>query len=308
MPRLLLLLFCLLFASRTSFAQPASTETSNDASNGCPVTTRDQTIPFVPPKPYSQEAPNSSFWFGTEKLWTTLPIDGAWRGLGHYTPNDPTFRQKLFLWRQGYDWHTEPRPNVKVTGRRLDAEADPLFVDRPTNVSTEPGGMLVGINFPTVGCWEITGRYGDDALTFVLWVIAPRASCGPPSTRMPPTHPVYAEAMELAQTLNRRGVEVQCIQLSKMERMFEDQAGGALFRTDAGDFEALFLPRSESWDSLTIVERSEKNGYEYDFEGTPKSTSHWEGRREYFLKHGNQLLISLEKQTATKLNAALQSE
>lgn len=30
MPRLLLLLFCLLFASRTSFARPASTETSND--------------------------------------------------------------------------------------------------------------------------------------------------------------------------------------------------------------------------------------------------------------------------------------
>ena len=185
---------------------------------------------------------------------------------------------------------------------------DYLDTSPPNSPSVQWSERSVGINFPTVGCWEITGRYGDDALIFVLRVIAPRASCGPPDTRMPPTHPVYAEAMELAQTLNRRGVEVQCIQLSKMERMFEDQAGGALFRTDAGDFEALFLPRSESWDSLTIVELSEKKGYEYDFEGTPKSTSHWEGRREYFLKHGNQLLISLEKQTVTKLNAALQSE
>ena len=308
MPRLLLLVFCLLFASSRSFARPASTGTSSDVPDDCLVTTQYQTLPFVPPKP-SQETPDGSFWFGTDKLWTDLPSDGTWRGLGHYTPNDPTFRQKLFFWRQGYDWHTEPRPNLKVIGRRLDAEADPLSVDRPTNVSSEPGGMLVGINFPTVGCWEITGQYGDDALTFVIWVTAGRARCDPPSTRMSSTHPVYAEAMELAQTLNRRGVGVQCILLSKMEHMFKDQVGAALFQSDAGDFEALFLPRSENWDSLMIVERSESNGYAYVFQGTPKSlTSRWEGRRMYFLKHGDQLLNSLEKQTVTKLNAALQSE
>jgi hypothetical protein len=175
MPRLLLLLLCLFLVSRTSSAQSASTQDSNDAPDGCPVTTQSQSAPFVPPKPYSQDAGVGSFWFGTDNLWTVLPSDGAWRGLGHYTPNDPTFRQKLFLWRQGYDWRTEPRPNLKVIGRRLDAHADPLLVDRPTNVSSEPGGMLVGINFPTVGCWEITGRYGDDELTFVVWVTARKA-------------------------------------------------------------------------------------------------------------------------------------
>jgi hypothetical protein len=31
-----------------------------------------------------------------------------------HAPNDPNFRQKLFIWRQGYDWRTEPRPNLKV--------------------------------------------------------------------------------------------------------------------------------------------------------------------------------------------------
>jgi hypothetical protein len=30
--------------------------------------------------------------------------------------------------------------------------------------------MLTGINFPTLGCWEITGRYKDEALTFVVFV------------------------------------------------------------------------------------------------------------------------------------------
>ena len=81
MPRLLLLLLCLLFASRMSSAQSASTQGANAVPDGCPVTTQYQATPFVPPKPYSQEAGIGSFWFGTDKLWTVLPIDGAWRGL-----------------------------------------------------------------------------------------------------------------------------------------------------------------------------------------------------------------------------------
>lgn len=167
MPRLLSFV-CLLFLSSVSFSQQTTARTS-DVSDGCPVTTQNRVAPFVPPKPYSQHVGDDSFWFGTDKLWTFLPVDGAWE-LGHYTQNDPTFRQKLFLWRQGYDWHSEPHPNLKVTGRRLDGDADPLLVDRPTNVTTEPAGMLVGINFPTVGCWEINLHYGDDALTFVVRV------------------------------------------------------------------------------------------------------------------------------------------
>jgi len=30
--------------------------------------------------------------------------------------------------------------------------------------------MVVGINFPTLGCWEITGRYNDEELTSVVWI------------------------------------------------------------------------------------------------------------------------------------------
>jgi hypothetical protein len=30
--------------------------------------------------------------------------------------------------------------------------------------------MVVGINLPALGCWEITGHYEDDELTFVIWV------------------------------------------------------------------------------------------------------------------------------------------
>ena len=70
------------------------------------------------------------------------------------------------------DWHTEPQPRLKVTGKRLDSPAPPLLSDQANNgwVKPEQTAMVTGINFPTLGCWEITGRYQDDELTFVVWV------------------------------------------------------------------------------------------------------------------------------------------
>ena len=61
--------------------------------------------------------------------------------------------------------------------------------------------------------------------------------------------------------------------------------------TDTGVFEALFLPKPENFNRLKIVEQEEIGGYIYSFRGSPCSlTEHWEGRRVYFVKHGNQLL------------------
>ena len=66
---------------------------------------------------------------------------------------------------------TEPRPKLIVTGKRLDAPAPPLEVSSATNaVAAVRSAMLVGVDFPTVGCWQITGRYEDDELTFVICV------------------------------------------------------------------------------------------------------------------------------------------
>lgn len=238
-------LLCLFFLAHSSFGQSISL-TSDDVPDACSVTTRSQATSFIPPKPYQQEASTGTFWFGSDKLWTFLPIDGTWRGLGHYAPNDPTFRQKVFFWRQGYDWRADPNPKLRITGRRLDGEADPLFADRADNVSTDPAGMVVGINLPAVGCWEITARYGNDALTFVVWVTAGKSSCGPPVSRLPATNPAYGDAMELAEALSAGGIRVDCIAQAKIEQMFHGQTGAAHFQTDAGDFEAFFLQKSQN--------------------------------------------------------------
>jgi hypothetical protein len=110
---------------------------------------------------------------GPWKLWTHLPDKGAWNGLQHYSPGDPTFRQKIFFWREVYNLRIESRPHLIVTGRRPDATAPPLVFGGASNGWTEDKEhpfMVTGVNFPTLGCWEVTGDYHGDKLTFVVWL------------------------------------------------------------------------------------------------------------------------------------------
>ena len=133
----------------------------------CPVT-RPSDPPFTPPVPYPESNP-WEFRYGSADLWTAVPQDGLWAGLPH---NPEGYTQKVFWWREGYSWSDEPEPELVVTGRRLDDSAPPLNVSRATNAFASDIGsaMLVGVDFPTLGCWEITGSYGGHDLSFIVWV------------------------------------------------------------------------------------------------------------------------------------------
>ena len=155
---------------------------SPNPSDSCPVT-KSPLMAFIPPSPYPTEVSADSFWFGTEKLWTELLVDGTWKGLpvwtaaeqaenedDSYRPTGPAFRNKLVWWHEGYDWRTDDP--LTVTGKRLDAPAPPLYGRASngwTNDSHHPF-MVAGIFIPTVGCWQITGNYKGDRLTFVVLV------------------------------------------------------------------------------------------------------------------------------------------
>lgn len=134
----------------------------------CPVTASDSA--FAPPSPYPATAPYAGeFWYGADALWTMLSVDGTWRALPH---SDTGYTQKVFWWRDGYDWQTEPEPELTVTGRRLDDSAPPLVASPATNAYHPDfdSAMLVGVEIPTSGCWEIAGRVEDSELSFVVWV------------------------------------------------------------------------------------------------------------------------------------------
>jgi hypothetical protein len=123
-----------------------------------------------------------------------------------------------------------------------------------------------------------------------------------------PTDKAYSMAMELAQTLQSKGFTINCILLSKMGGFFEELEGAALFRTNRGDFEALFLPKPKTFERVGILERQENGRYIYSFEGDPKpgsSTGIDSSRRRYFVKHAHMLLDVDDDALANALHRAV---
>jgi hypothetical protein len=177
LPRLLAFL-CLLFLSPASLTQQPATAKPDDVPDTCPVT-KATDRPFVPPWPYPAKPYGGGFWIGTDGLWIAPPADGIWGGQ-HLSTTDPASGNKMdwwreakvSWWRQDYDWRVDGPPKLKVTGRRLDSTAPPLVADEANAVGIRfpKAYMMDSLYFPTPGCWEITGRYEDDELTFVVWV------------------------------------------------------------------------------------------------------------------------------------------
>jgi hypothetical protein len=133
-------------------------------------------IPFIPSAPYELDDDTTGFWLGTDKLWTALAKSGEVWG---WVPHEPGHEQevqpltaKTFWGSVDFNWRTEWPVQLVVTGRRLDGSAPPLLTMRATNVlmGGPAGAMLVGVYVPTPGCWEITGDYRGQKLSFVVWV------------------------------------------------------------------------------------------------------------------------------------------
>lgn len=132
-----------------------------DGSFTCPVT---KPIESASPEPFSSAAGK---WFGTEKLWTLIE-PGRWIGT---RKTDAGFLQPKLVWfSSGYDWKQEPDPALTVTGRRIDAPSAPLIFHGAHNafISGQGSFMTSSATLPTLGCWEITARYHDQGLTFVV--------------------------------------------------------------------------------------------------------------------------------------------
>jgi hypothetical protein len=126
-----------------------------------------------------------------------------------------------------------------------------------------------------------------------------------------PTNKAYSMAMELAQTLRAGDFTINCVLRSKEEGLFEGLEGAALFRTNRGDFEAIFLPKQRTFEKLRVLERQENGWYIYSFEGDPKP---WPAnriespRRIYFVKHSHMLLETSNDVLAEDLRRAVSGQ
>ena len=123
-----------------------------------------------------------------------------------------------------------------------------------------------------------------------------------------PIDPIYSEAMDLAKVLRGYGLTIKCVLPSKMGNAFEGQIGAALYRTNRGDFEALFLKRPATFASVKPTEAQKNGFYLYSFEGRPPARGGWtSSKREYFVKHGSHMLITREEELAEYLDRELNS-
>jgi TonB-like protein len=131
----------------------------------CRVTLPSDSV-FEPPSPVSPSKTPDRFFFGTEGLWTMLPRNGTWRGPVPSKPGDFVYDDKL-PWYRNQPAFSEKDDPLTVRGKRLDGPA-PSFIE--TYEVDDSAMTMGGISIPVFGCWEITGHYKDQELTFTIWV------------------------------------------------------------------------------------------------------------------------------------------
>jgi hypothetical protein len=156
---ILLGMFAQLRATAQQDVPPASCHvTLPSPSNGSPSS-------FVPAIKYGIGSDARVAVFGSDQLWTVLPIDGTWRGFLPTKAGDYAYSNKL-PWGGTFSYKDGP---LMVRGRRLDGPAPSFTEIEPISWERE---FMGGINIPVFGCWEVTGRHKDHELRFVIWVTA----------------------------------------------------------------------------------------------------------------------------------------
>ena len=116
---------------------------------------------------WSSEASEGFVWVGSPKLAAKVPHTGHWIGMGP----DRNYFDKWWWWRDDYRATEEPTPDLTVTATKLDASMPPIVIENATS-AVGPGwnAMLVGMEFPAPGCWEVVGSYEDQELRFIFEV------------------------------------------------------------------------------------------------------------------------------------------
>jgi hypothetical protein len=133
----------------------------------CPVTIPERL--FTPPAPYPPDpVHDDAVWYGTPELWTAI------------NPKDPVRSEtwlrgeKTFWWSENFPGGAmEGSPNITVTAGHLEGSAPVVKSGGPGTNGFHPDMgdfMLVGVELPAPGCWELTAEYKGASLSYVMWV------------------------------------------------------------------------------------------------------------------------------------------
>ena len=151
-----------------SARHPARPVTMADARR-CPVTIG-HPVPRTEPWRHQLAGWNSAY--GDGSLW----VGGLWpNGVVIMTRDDAGPGGRLGM---KFGWYRLTKGYLTITGRRLDAPAPPASGDTFPGSYGLTGFNASGVVFPTEGCWQVTGRVGRVALTFVTFVIKGHCDLG----------------------------------------------------------------------------------------------------------------------------------
>lgn len=134
----------------------------------CPVTRAAPETRFTPPPPHEDfKAGAPMFWFGSDALYVLLSADGRWHGQKASTGT----RNKSFWYRKDAEWREEFPYQFKATAKRIDADGPIIAFPNVNNaIIGKVVAMLFMLELPERGCWEVTGSYKSDSLSWVTWV------------------------------------------------------------------------------------------------------------------------------------------
>lgn len=151
-------------------ADPAAPPAASPAA--CPVT---QPNGDRPPGSGTSESIGG---YGNDALWTNVWMWGDGPVRVSPNPDRPGQTSGPGKWA----WYRYIPGELTIEGRRLDGPAPPLRAWIPDGYGAV-GFQVSGLDFPATGCWEVTGRVGGKALTFVLMVSAGGPTSTPSATR-----------------------------------------------------------------------------------------------------------------------------
>ena len=133
-------------------------EPTDNQTASCEVTKPNGSTP-----PGERPSPNLH---GNGSLWTGLWPDGT----VIFKPGGPGFVLEDGSLSMKFWWWRGVKGKLTIEGKRLDAEAPPLRARIPDGYG-DIGFQATSLIFPTIGCWEVTGRVGDASLTFITRVV-----------------------------------------------------------------------------------------------------------------------------------------
>ncbi len=135
----------------------------------CPITQPPKPA-FVPPAPFRpiEGVAPFTFYYGTPQLFTRLNREsrtGVPARNGNVRIKWPWFSSDLSSAEA-----SSGKALLSLSARRLDANAVAVVVAGPKIARSDVFFYSSTLEFPSDGCWEITGKRKEAVVSFVVWI------------------------------------------------------------------------------------------------------------------------------------------